>query len=337
MKISRQFSGAMKTEKLIPEPDRVPTIKYLVQHLNHYGDSVQVDSVVADVSAVKPFERRRVLEALSFMSDCGIVEIRDDGTLRKQASIFDASSERQMRTKIAFSILNYLSDQELLKDIALAIRGGLGEVSLIIDHMMIPWKHRFLRDLLLWIEIFKRDSIHQRHWSISSDYHKYFLDALISGNLEIYHQPSLSKRSLELSLGRRDELGKEAEEWAVNWEQERLSAHPLLDLICRISDENVGAGYDIVSFEGVDSYQHDRFIEVKSYSDHPSFYWSRSEIGKAKELGNKYILFLIDRDQLENPDYSPTSIRGPYSYFFNPDRPDWDYSVESTRIQKNQG
>jgi len=326
----------MKTEKLVPEPDCIPAIKYLVQHLNLYNESVQVESVVADVSAIKPFDAKTVLGALSFLADCGIIQISDDGILRKQSSIFNTSLERNKQTQIAISILNYISEAEFLKDIAVAIRGGLEEASLSIDHMMIPWKYRSLRDLLLWIEVFKRDSIHQRHWSIPREYHQYFLNAIISGNLEAYHHPSLSKRSLENSLAQREKLGKEAEEWAVQWEQERLNGHPLLDLITRISDDNVEAGYDIVSFEGIDSYQHDRFIEVKSYSNHLSFYWSRSEIRKASELGNRYILFLIDRDQFHNPDYRPISIRGPYTYFFNPERPDWDYSVESTRFQKKQ-
>ena len=52
--------------------------------------------------------------------------------------------------------------------------------------------------------------------------------------------------------------------------------HPLCENIKRISEIDVSAGYDIVSFNSSQSQKLDRFIEVKAISNN-GFYWSKNE------------------------------------------------------------
>ena len=86
-----------------------------------------------------------------------------------------------------------------------------------------------------------------------------------------------------------------------------------------ISEEFVNAGYDIESFNASDSISIDRFIEVKSYDGEKSFFWSKNEIDKAKELKDRYFLYLVNRKQIGIPSYKPHIIQNPYSRVFEND------------------
>jgi len=48
----------------------------------------------------------------------------------------------------------------------------------------------------------------------------------------------------------------------------------------------------------------DKFIEVKSYSGDPYFYWSRNEVKVAETEKNNYFLYLVNRDEMNDIDYS---------------------------------
>lgn len=76
--------------------------------------------------------------------------------------------------------------------------------------------------------------------------------------------------------------GERAEQFVLSYEAKRLEGHPTLSKIKQISVIDVTAGYDILSYNGVDSEKLDRFIEVKSYLGSPHFYWSQNEIEKAR-------------------------------------------------------
>jgi len=65
------------------------------------------------------------------------------------------------------------------------------------------------------------------------------------------------------------------------------------------------------SFNGID-----RFIEVKSYDREVSFFWSRNEVEKAKELKGKYYLYLVDRSRIKENDYKPQQFQDPYKKVF---------------------
>jgi hypothetical protein len=102
----------------------------------------------------------------------------------------------------------------------------------------------------------------------------------------------------------------------------RLQGHPQIQLVRRVSEIDTGAGFDIESFEGLRSFFPDRFIEVKSYQGNPRFFWSQGEIAAAKELGEKYCLYLVDMEQLQSPDYCPVLIRNPVTELFG-DNSNW--------------
>lgn len=110
--------------------------------------------------------------------------------------------------------------------------------------------------------------------------------------------------------------GAEAEAFVLAFELRRLNGHPQLQLVQRVSLMNAAAGYDIESFDGLRSFLPDRFIEVKSYRVFERFFLSSGEFETAKELGERYCLYLVDMEQVDSPGYSPTIIRNPTEQLF---------------------
>lgn len=142
-----------------------------------------------------------------------------------------------------------------------------------------------------------------------------------------------SKFTLEQLLKQQEEQsrrGYEAEEFVLALERMRLSEKAYK--IKRISDFDVSAGYDIVSFQSDNSTTYDRFIEVKSYLGKPHFYWSENESDTAKIKGDKYILCLVDYERITEPGYEPEFIQDPYKVIFEDDS--WLVSTASYKIQK---
>lgn len=141
------------------------------------------------------------------------------------------------------------------------------------------------------------------------------------------------KFTLEQLLKQQEEQSKrglEAEEFVLGIERRRLPE--MARKIKRISDFDVSAGYDIVSFERGGTEHYDRFIEVKCYIGVPHFYWSENESDVAKIKAEKYILCLVDYTRIGEPGYQPTYIRNPYETIFEGD--EWLVNAASYRAQK---
>lgn len=77
----------------------------------------------------------------------------------------------------------------------------------------------------------------------------------------------------------------------------------------------------------------DRYIEVKSFSGEPLFYWSRNEVQIARELMDKYFLYLVDRDKMSEPGYTPKMYQNPYQKLFENEF--WKKEPETWRISFN--
>ena len=88
-------------------------------------------------------------------------------------------------------------------------------------------------------------------------------------------------------------------------------------LVQKVSELDVGAGYDIISFDRQnDKLIPDRFIEVKgSRGNNVKFYWTRNEIEKAKVLGQKYWIYFIRGVETKNESHftAPVLIQDSYS------------------------
>lgn len=135
------------------------------------------------------------------------------------------------------------------------------------------------------------------------------------------HQKRIAKaktlEKLKQQLLNQELQGERAELFVLEMEKARFASSPLRDRIKRISQIDAAAGYDIVSFNNVDSTQYDCFIEVKSYAGNPHFYWSANEIDTAKLYGSKYMIVLVDDKQISVNTYKPLIIRNPAEQIIN--------------------
>lgn len=159
----------------------------------------------------------------------------------------------------------------------------------------------------------------------------------VAGNYESDWTEQLRNRRKKFTLEQllkqqevQSKRGLEAEEFVLGLERKRLPE--LAQKIKRISDFDVAAGYDIVSYENNDAEHYDRFIEVKCYMGSPHFFWSENESVVARIKADKYILCLVDYLRMGEPGYQPEFIRNPYETIFNSD--EWLVNASSYRIQK---
>ena len=104
--------------------------------------------------------------------------------------------------------------------------------------------------------------------------------------------------------------GAKAEEFVITFEEKRLLPSQS-SKICHVSEIDVSAGYDIASFEDVNSVEYDNFIEVKAISSQGDFYWSKNEYETAQLLGRRYKLYLVDLSKIGDPSYAPEIIVDP--------------------------
>lgn len=188
---------------------------------------------------------------------------------------------------------------------------------------LIPFEYFGIRNLLISLGMFEKVSdLRGSNFFIKesmNDIIETLVIAPIREEEKRNHNKKLSLINLKNKIEAQEAIGKDAEIFVVNYETTRLHGHPKLNQIQRISDGDVGAGFDIESFNDNSSVFLDRFIEVKSYSQNQIFYWSRNEVETAKELSEKYFLYLVDRNKMTQQGYAPKIFQNPYTYFFEND------------------
>ncbi|MGB3480580.1 MAG: DUF3883 domain-containing protein [bacterium] len=127
----------------------------------------------------------------------------------------------------------------------------------------------------------------------------------------------VSEKLLEQALQANQRLGMQAEEAVVEHERKRLRAlgrNAEAELVRRISQLDIGAGYDIESFDGDKPlFDYDRFIEVKaSQKSELRFFWSANERRAAKEKGNTYWIYFVGHfKQSKSDEITPIMIQSP--------------------------
>ncbi len=127
----------------------------------------------------------------------------------------------------------------------------------------------------------------------------------------------MSEKLLDQALQANQKLGMQAEKAVVEYERKRLRAlgrNAEAELVRRISQLDIGAGYDIESFDGDKPFfDCDRFIEVKaSQKSELRFFWSANECRTAQKKGDKYWIYFVGRFGQSKPnEITPIMIQNP--------------------------
>lgn len=199
-----------------------------------------------------------------------------------------------------------------------------------IDAAAFRFKYSNFRDLLLaFTFITPHPDRAIRKFIIASKFRKLF-DKLILPEIK---RRKVGIDELQQRLERNRLHGEAAEKWVETYEKARLQAHPSLSRVERISDYDSEAGYDVISFNDLNSVGHDRFIEVKSFVGTPSFFWSRNEMDVARLKRESYYLYLVNRDKI-CADYIPIVIQNPHARVLNNDL--WMKRVENYYVSLSE-
>ena len=146
----------------------------------------------------------------------------------------------------------------------------------------------------------------------------------------IKKKPLINIEELQKKLRQDIEHGEQAEKYAWEYEASRLKSLGINKRPMSISDFDVMAGYDMVSYENINSESYDRFIEVKAVSN-SGFFWSKNEYETAKLKGNRYFLYLVDLKKVDEPDYVPNIIQDPVINVMKNDN--WFVEAQSYHIK----
>jgi hypothetical protein len=198
---------------------------------------------------------------------------------------------------------------------------------------LIPYKFFPIRNLLLSIGFLERDGLNSNHLLVTNPFIDCFRTIVIKElqtNAEKRSKRRFTYEQLQNRLAINERYGLEAEVFVEAFEKKRLQGHFLANKVKRISEEFVNAGYDIESFENTESVLIDRFIEVKSFSDDVSFYWSKGEVNTAKDYGDKYYLYLVDRNKINDENYNPSIFQNPYQKIFENEY--WKKEIQNWKI-----
>lgn len=267
--------------------------------------------------------------------EIGAIFINGDGTINLNPKLQPSLvSERYLSNKLLEMILVRVKNDETFHSIFCSeyISYDFIYKLIQIENSAFQFKYSNFRQLLINFNfiLFHPDK-NIRKFIVNSKYRQMFDQEL---------KPEITKRKvgideLEKILEQKQINGREAETFVLEFEKKRLIKHPNQSGIEIISDYDVGAGYDITSYENECSTECDRFIEVKSFSGIPSFHWSNNEINIARLKKSEYFLYLVNRDKMKEDGYEPFMIQNPYTEIMEENLESlWDKKVEGYFIVK---
>jgi len=203
--------------------------------------------------------------------------------------------------------------------------------SIIINSARTNFPFLWFLSLLEQLGVLER--LHKPFYKVTPEFEELFLEFVRNSHA---HQitgkgvtpEKLAKRQLQNQI-----LGLEAELFCMAYEKSRLENHPHVSNIRHIALEDVSAGFDILSFDGVTDLIPNRQIEVKSWVTEKRFFLSKSEYEIAKHSGDQYYLYLVNRCSMNETGYTPDIFKNPYDTFFHSET-DWQIEPDGWFIHR---
>lgn len=283
----------------------------LIKFIGDHGGTLEIGIVVDSIGRLFHASRSKAWNTIQLLADLDILRLQTTAdTVRLNKWHGDDADE------IAIRLVGHLLSRLIPPNFGSTLQIEPHDGSLWIDSKRFPGRNLGIPYLLQDLGVCIRETLSSRHWQIAPAFKRHFLRAAEDQNMSLLQEARFTLRDLQHRMAVQAARGKAAEEWVVELEKDRLSGHSFVEQVRRISEQHVAAGFDILSFENVSSLSHDWFIEVKSYEGTPTFFWSRREAERAKDLKERYALYLVNRNCMAQDGYKPIVIAGPYDYFF---------------------
>lgn len=213
------------------------------------------------------------------------------------------SDKVKLNEKLMDDSIKILFEEELIKADMFVYDAEVNRIR--FRNEMFPLEYSAIRNVLVSQGLFEVNRTFQRtYFYLAEEY-------INSVGIHIEkRKKKLSLEQLKVKLEKNALAGAMAEKFVLEFERKRLSKS-MRDKIRIISNIDVAAGYDIVSYETQYSTEIDRFIEVKAVNNEIGFYWSENEYEVAKLKGTKYYLYLVNLENISKEDYRPMIICNP--------------------------
>jgi hypothetical protein len=202
--------------------------------------------------------------------------------------------------------------------------GGAPKPRICISAASTSYKFLWFLQTLEQFEVLFRN--HETILTLNPRYTSMFEGFLLSAIDEISTYKNITPKQLRKIQEHRELVGLEAERFVMDFERRRLSNHPYKHKISHTALFDVSSGFDILSFNREKDLIPTRRIEVKSWTKDKNFYLSQNELCKAREYGDNYYIYLVDRGEMSLDNYHPEVIRNPSITLFG-DSPLADYRV----------
>jgi len=278
---------------------------------------------VNNICMLNPSLNIKPKAGILFFCEIGLIEL-NNGVIcaRKNGCDLIGKDISYFIRKTAELTLNYLLDNGLIN--VDAVSYDVKNLKCSIKKSAFPLSVAVFRNYLL--DAGMMEDISGSIFILSDSYEQFFED-----NIKL-RKNTITLEQLKEKQIIQEMQGRKAEEYVVEFERKRLKDNPQYTMIRQISDFDVTAGFDIVSFESKNSETIDRFIEVKSFHTIPHFFWSANEVNVAKMKGKQYCLYLVDMDRYLNDDYEPIVLCDPANEALNGS--EWIVSTASYELTK---
>jgi hypothetical protein len=268
----------------------------------------------------------RLLEIL------GYINYSNDLVSLKKETETTSSLYNDFSTEIPIKLLSKLIELNLIdRFIGLeSIDYDVVSSKVVIKNNSIPLTASALKQLFIDMDVFQKSTETKYVYFLNPFFIDFFEKSVIpeiQKNSSFLSESGLTYQEFKRLQELKNEYGEQAEIFVENYEKKRLQEHYLNNKIKKISHLKVNAGYDIISLDSLQSKEMDRFIEVKSFSKTPEFYWSKNELATSELKRKKYFLYLVDRSKMDSPEYQPVIIQDPYSSVFQ--STDWKKDVQN--------
>lgn len=252
---------------------------------------------------------------ISFIHYLGFVDIADEKIkLSRRGKAFLLSlGKNELKNALMKQLMDVVKSDKDMTDFldSKHIKYDYGIKKYTIKNSAFSLKYSGIKNFMIKCGFLKRDNSLPNIYLLDYDFIKKFKEQI----KEIHKRKTLLQFKKEQK--RLEQLGKEAEQFVLSYEKNRLSKQSLKNKVLRISEFDTNAGFDIVSFDSNQSKEYDRFIEVKSCDSRRRLFWTRNEVRVAKVKKRNYYIYLVNRDKMNKPEYQPEIIQNPIKKLFD--------------------
>ena len=270
---------------------------------------------------------RRFGDSLNFLIQLGFIEKHNSTILARLTNV--PVTKNQLGKRI---LENRLLAREFIAECRSLRNQSARKSNVILNKSQVSVK--FVWFVLLLEQLGVLLSSHSANYRVVDEWTDAFLNFVHAGVSASFRSnpPSRYSDALEKNI----EVGTRAEEFVLKFERQRLANHALVDWIKYVAIEDVGAGFDILSFNGNNDYIPNRMIEVKSWVGNRGFYLSANELQVAKSNKDFYYIYLVNRDAMNDEGYVPEIFEFQSSHFFD-DAKRWIAIPDGWRIESALG